>query len=237
MSKVPTPHIEAKENDFAKTVLMPGDPKRAKWIAENFLHDYKLVNSVRNMLAYTGYTKDNKLVSVMGSGMGQASIRIYSHELFNFYNVEQIIRIGTCGTEDKDLDVKDIVVASLASTNSNMAQCEGIIGNLSLGSDFELTRSAVSEIEKRGINYKVGNVLASDVFYDEDNKIYKSFAKFGILAVEMESYGLYLEASRARKKALTLLTVTDHFTYNKHLTSEERLLGLTKMIEVALSLV
>lgn len=232
-----TPHINAKDNDFAKTVLMPGDPNRAKWIAENFLHDYKLVNDVRGILAYTGYTKDNKLVSVMASGMGIPSISIYSHELFNFYGVEQIIRVGTCATSDEELDLLDIIVASCASTTSNLAQNLGIIGNLSLPSDFNLTRKAVEEIEKRKLKYKVGNVLASDIFYDDNNEIYNKFVKYGVLANEMESYGLFLEAIKAKKKALTLLTVSDHFSKSSKLTSYERQTGLKNMIEVALSLV
>lgn len=230
-----TPHNRANKGDFAKTVLMPGDPNRAKWIAENFLHDYKLVNDVRGILAYTGYTKNNKLISVMASGMGIPSIAIYSHELFNEYGVENIIRVGTCGTNDTDLDLLDIVVGSVASTDSNYAKGFGINGTLSAGADFSLTRKAVEEIEKKGYRYKVGNILSSDIFYDENN-IYSSFEKFGILAVEMEAYGLYLEAMKAKKKALTLLSVTDHFATQKKLTPEERQTGLAKMIEVALEL-
>lgn len=230
-----TPHNRANKGDFAKTVLMPGDPNRAKWIAENFLHNYKLVNDVRGILAYTGYTKNNKLISVMASGMGIPSIAIYSHELFNEYGVENIIRVGTCGTNDTDLDLLDIVVGSVASTDSNYAKGFGINGTLSAGADFSLTRKAVEEIEKKGYRYKVGNILSSDIFYDE-NGIYSSFEKFGILAVEMEAYGLYLEAMKAKKKALTLLSVTDHFATQKKLTPEERQTGLAKMIEVALEL-
>ena len=133
-----TPHNRANKGDFAKTVLMPGDPNRAKWIAENFLHDYKLVNDVRGILAYTGYTKNNKLISVMASGMGIPSIAIYSHELFNEYGVENIIRVGTCGTNDTDLDLLDIVVGSVASTDSNYAKGFGINGTLSAGADFSI---------------------------------------------------------------------------------------------------
>lgn len=232
---MPTPHIEAKEGSFAKTVLMPGDPNRAKWIAENFLHDVTLINQVRGILAYTGYTKDNKKISVMASGMGIPSISIYSHELFNVYGVEQIIRIGTCGTGCKEINLKDIIVGMGASTDSNIMAQYNLRGTFSAIASYDLVRRSVEAAERLGHPYYVGNIFSSDTFYD-DCGIYNGFEKFGIIAVEMEAYGLYVEAVKAKKKALTLLSVTDHFYTGERLTAEDRQNGLKNMIEVALEL-
>ena len=232
---IPTPHITAKKDDFAKTVLMPGDPLRAKFIAENFLDDYKLVNNVRGVQGYTGYYK-GKRVSVMASGMGQASMGIYSYELFKFYDVENIIRIGSCGGFSKKLHVKDIVIAMGASTNSNYASQYNLNGTLSAIADFNLVKTAVEICENKGAKYMVGNILSSDTFYDESNSSLE-FAKLGVLGVEMESYALYCNASRLNKRALTICTVSDSFVYPEENTSaEERQNSFTQMIEIALEM-
>ncbi len=228
-----TPHINAKDNDFAKVVLMPGDPLRAEWIAKTYLHDYKLVNTVRGILGYTGYTKNNKLISVMASGMGIPSIGIYCHELYCSYGVETIIRVGTCGAYQEDIDLFDVLVCSSASTDSNWYKQYGL-EQLSAASDFELTMTAYNVLKNKNMPLKVGPILSADVFYDEDPDTWKKWAKLGIMGVEMESYALYTTAMRFKKRALCLLTVTDHFIKKEKLTSEQRQLGLAKMIEVAL---
>ena len=214
---------------------MPGDPLRAKFIAENFLDDYKLVNNVRGVQGYTGYYK-GKRVSVMASGMGQASIGIYSYELFKFYDVENIIRIGSCGGFSKKLHVKDIVIAMGASTNSNYASQYNLNGTFSAIADFNLVKTAVEICETKGAKYMVGNILSSDTFYDESNSSLE-FAKLGVLGVEMESYALYCNASRLNKRALTICTVSDSFVYPEENTSaEERQNSFTQMIEIALEM-
>ena len=200
---IPTPHIAAKKGDFAKTVLMPGDPLRAKFIAENFLSGAELVNNLRGVQGYTGYYKD-KRVSVMASGMGQPSIGIYSHELFNFYDVENIIRVGSCGCFDKDLHVRDIILAMGACTNGNYAAQFALPGTFCPIADFGLLEKAVRECEKNGIRYKTGNVLSSDMFYDDANSGMQ-WTKMGVLGVEMEAAALYMNAARAGKKALAVL--------------------------------
>ena len=206
---VPTPHIEAKKGDFAKTVLMPGDPLRAKFIADNFLQDAVLVNGVRGINGYTGYYKGKK-VSVMASGMGMPSIGIYSYELYNFYGVENIIRVGSCGAYHKDLHVKDIVLAMGACTDSNYLSQYDLDGVFAPIADYGLLTKAVACATKKGVNYKVGNVLSTDVFYAEKNS-FDVWSKMGVLAVEMESAALYANALRAGKKALTILSVSDSF--------------------------
>ena len=232
---VPTPHISAKLGDFADTVLMPGDPLRAKFIAENFLENAALVNNVRGVQGYTGYYK-GKRVSVMASGMGQPSIGIYSYELYNFYNVKTIIRVGSCGSFSPDLHVRDIVVAMGACTNGNYASQYNLPGTFSPIADFELVRRAVEECEKLGVNYRVGNILSSDMFYDDANSGMQ-WAKMGVLGVEMESAALYCNAARAGKKALCICTVSDSFIYpEENTTAEERQVSFTKMMEIALNL-
>ncbi len=233
---IPTPHISAKKGDFAKTVLMPGDPLRAKFIAENFLENAVLVNNVRGIQGYTGYYK-GKRVSVMASGMGQPSMAIYSYELFNFYDVDNIIRIGSCGGFSKDLHVRDIVVAMGASTNGNYQSQYNLKGTFSAIADYSLLKKAVEVLEEKGYNYKVGNILSSDVFYDESNSSME-FAKMGVLGVEMEAYALYCNALRANKKALAICTVSDSFVYPEENTSAlERQNSFTQMMEVALELI
>ena len=232
---IPTPHISAKMGDFAKTVLMPGDPLRAKFIAETYLENAVLVNNVRGVQAYTGYYK-GKRVSVMASGMGQPSIGIYSYELFNFYGVESIIRVGSCGAFSKDMHVRDIVVAMGACTNGNYASQYNLPGTFAPIASYELVRKAVDECEKAGVNFRVGNILSSDMFYDDANSG-MDWAKMGVLGVEMESAALYCNAARAGKKALCICTVSDSFVYpEENTTAEERQVSFTKMMEIALNI-
>lgn len=232
---VPTPHITAKYGDFAETVLMPGDPLRAKFIAENFLQDAVLVNNVRGVNGYTGFYK-GKRVSVMASGMGQPSIGIYSYELFNFYGVKNIIRVGSCGAFDKDLHARDIVIAMGACTNGNYAMQYGLPGTFCPIADFDLVRKAVDACEKANVKYKVGNIFSSDIFYNESGADMK-WANMGVLGVEMESAALYCNAARAGKKALCICTVSDSFVYpEENTTAEERQNSFTKMMEIALEI-
>ena len=232
---IPTPHIQAKAGDFAPTVLMPGDPLRAKFIAEHYLEEAVLVNSVRGMLGYTGYYQ-GKRVSVMASGMGQPSIGIYSYELFNFYGVESIIRIGSCGSFHKDLHVKDLIIAQGACTNGNFAAQYNLPGTFAPIADFDLVRRAAALAEETGVKYMVGNILSSDVFYDDAGSGMQ-WAKMGVLGVEMESAALYCNAARAGKKALCICTVSDSFVYPDEITtSEERQNSFTAMMEIALKL-
>lgn len=229
-----TPHINAKSNDFAKVVLMPGDPKRAKWIVDNFLHDAVEITNVRGMLGFTGYTKNNKKISVMASGMGQPSIGIYSHELFTVYGVEIIIRVGTCGGYQPDIKLKDIIIGVNASTDSSWPNQFKVNGIFSPCANLELIRAATDACDELHYSYHAGNILSSDIFYDYDPNSWKNWADLGVLAVEMESYALYANAARQHKKALCLLTATDSFVISNKLTAEERVEGLSQMIEVAI---
>ena len=232
---IPTPHITAKRGDFAKTVLMPGDPLRAKFIAENYLENAVLVNSVRGINGYTGYYKGKK-VSVMASGMGQPSMGIYSYELFKFYDVQNIIRIGSCGSFDKDLHVKDLVIAMGACTNGNYASQYNLRGTFSAIASFELTKKATEICEDKKLNYKVGNILSSDNFYDDSNSSL-DWAKMGVLATEMEAYALYCNALRLGKKALCICTVSDSLVNpQENTTAKERETSFTNMMEVALEI-
>ncbi len=230
-----TPHINAKEGDFAKTVLMPGDPLRAKFIAENFLEDAVLVNNVRGINGYTGYYK-GKRVSVMASGMGQPSIGIYSYELYKFFGVENIIRVGSCGSFHKDLHARDIIVAMGACTNGNYASQYNLPGTFCPIADFGLLEKAVAECKSKGVRYMVGNILSSDTFYDDANSG-MDWAKMGVLGVEMESAALYCNAARLGKKALCICTVSDSFIYpEENTTAEERQNSFTTMMEIALEI-
>lgn len=235
MKNVPTPHITANYGDFAETVLMPGDPLRAKFIADNFLKDAKLVNNVRGVNGYTG-TYNGKRVSVMASGMGQPSIGIYSYELFNIYGVKNIIRIGSCGSFDKDLHVRDIIIALGACTNGNYAMQYNLPGTFCPIADFNLAKRAAELCEKAGVNYKVGNIFSSDMFYDDMNSGMQ-WAKMGVLGVEMESAALYCNAARAGKSALCICTVSDSFLHpEENTTAEERQNSFTQMMKIALEL-
>ena len=230
-----TPHNEAERGDFADIVLMPGDPMRAKLVAETYLENPTLVNKVRGMLGYTG-TYHGKRVTVMASGMGQPSIGIYSYELFNFYDVDNIIRVGTCGSFDKDLHARDIILAMGACTNGNYASQYNLPGTFCPIASFDLVKRAAELCEKAGINYKVGNILSSDMFYDDANSG-MDWAKMGVLGVEMESAALYCNAARAGKNALCICTVSDSFIYpEENTTAEERQNSFTAMMKIALEL-
>jgi purine-nucleoside phosphorylase len=231
-----TPHIHAKVGDFAKTVLMPGDPLRAKFIAETYLKDAQLVNTVRNVFAYTG-TYQGKRVSVMASGMGMPSMGIYSWELYKEFGVETIIRVGTTGAYQKEIKLFDILIAQGACTDSNWSSQFPIKGATfsALGS-YELIEKAVRDCQAKKLPYRVGNVLSSDVFYDADPNKWKAWADLGVLGVEMEAYALYSNAARLGKKALAIMTVSDSFHYHEILTPEQREKGLKQMLEVALAI-
>ena len=230
-----TPHINAKDGAFAKVVLMPGDPKRAEWIAKTFLKDAKLVNSVRGILGYTGKAPDGSLVSVMASGMGMPSIGIYSHELYANYGVEVIIRIGTIGAYQEGIELKDILIGEGACTNSNwMGEHHLYGGTYSAIADYDLLSSAVESSRKRGYRTHVGNILSSDKFYGVAPDMWKKWADLGVLGVEMEAYALYATAAELHKKALAICTVSDSFLFKKILSSEERQEGLDHMVQVAL---
>ena len=233
MAATPTPHNQATEGQIAKTVLMPGDPLRAKYVADTYLEDVTCFNQVRNMLGFTG-TYKGKPVSVMGSGMGVPSIGIYSYELFNFYDVNIIIRIGTAGGLAPDVRLRDLVIGMGACTDSNFAAQFRMPGTLAPIADFGLLRKAVESAERLGYDYKVGNVLSSDVFYNDDETVNERWASMGVLAVEMESVALYLNAIRARKHALCLLTVSDLPLSGEGLPAEDRQTSFTQMMEVAL---
>ena len=231
---IPTAHNAATDkNQVASTVLMPGDPLRAKFIAENFLTDVQQFNGVRNMLGFTGNYK-GKQVSVMGSGMGMPSIGIYSYELFSFYDVNNIIRIGTAGAIHKDLQIKDIVFAAGASTNSNFFDQYKIVGSFSPIASFPILRKAVAVAEENKFRYMVGNVLSSDYFYVDDSSVTMDWAKLGILAVEMESAALYMNAARLGKNALGMFTISDSLVTGEACSAEERQTSFTDMMTVAL---
>ncbi len=237
MSKeqVPTPHIGAKYGEIAKTVIMAGDPLRAKFMAEHFLENPRLINEVRNMFGYTG-TYKGKEVTVMGHGMGIPSIGIYTYELFNFYDVDQIIRVGSAGSMNRDLHIGDLVIAMGSCTNSNYEDQFKLPGRFAPIADFSLVRGAAEACEKFGYRYKVGNVYSSDNFYTEYNDTDK-WVKMGVLCVEMEAPALYLNAARAGKKALVICTISDHLLTGEVTSSEERQTGFTKMMDVAFSLI
>jgi len=233
MANYPTPHIKAVPEDFGKTVLMPGDPLRSKFIAENFLEDARLVNNVRGVHGYTGTYKGTK-VTVMASGMGIPSIGIYSYELYNFFGVENIIRIGSAGAMLENIKIRDIVIGQGACTNSNFVSQYGIAGNFAPIADFKLMTSAVANCEKLGARYHVGNILSSDTFYSDDKTATPAWMKMGVMAVEMEAAGLYMNAARAGKRALAICTISDHLLTHEETTAEERQNSFTQMMEVAL---
>lgn len=240
MKNYPTPHIDAKPEDFAKTVLMPGDPLRSKFIAENFLTGAKLVNNVRGVQGYTGEYKGVP-VSVMASGMGMPSIGIYSYELYNFFGVNNIIRVGSAGGMNESVKVRDIVIAQGACTNSNFPDSFGIKGTFAPIASYELLEKSVETAKEMSLNFKVGNVLSSDVFYNDDTTFLPyeqqsgyTFAKMGVLAVEMEAAALYMNAARAGKNALAILTVSDHLMTGEATSAKERQTSFTDMMELAL---
>lgn len=234
MSNIPTPHITAKKGDFAETVLMPGDPLRAKFIAETFLENAELVNNVRGIHGYTGYYK-GKRVSVMASGMGMPSIGIYSYELYNFYDVKNIIRVGSAGAIHPDLKIKDIAIGMGACTNSNYVSQYGLPGNLAPIASFELLKKATDLAEEMGLSYKVGNLYSSDTFYDDMARL-KEWQRMGVLAVEMEAAALYMNAMRAGKNALAICTISDCPFTGEASSAEERQNSFTQMMTLALEI-
>lgn len=234
MSKsYPTPHIKAVPEDFAKTVLMPGDPLRAKFIAENFLENAKLVNNVRAISGYTGTYKGTK-VSVMASGMGMPSMGIYSYELFNFFDVDNIIRIGSAGALDENIKLRDVVLGMGACTNSDYQRQYNLPGTFAPVASYSLLKIAAEECEKKGTATHVGNILSSDTFYNADNTVNEKWASMGVLAVEMEAAALYMNASYAKKNALAICTVSDNIMTGEALDSDARQSSFTDMMEIAL---
>lgn len=228
-----TPHNSASKGDFGKTVLMPGDPLRAKFIAENFLTGPVLVNNVRGVQGYTGLWKGVK-VSVMASGMGIPSIGIYSHELFTVYGVENILRVGSTGALQENVHVRDIIFGMGASTNSNYIHQFGLPGTFAPIADYTLLRTAVDIAAQAGVSYQVGNVLSADTFYNDDPTFNDCWRKMGVLAVEMEAAGLYTNAARLGKRALAILTVSDHILTGEALPPEDRQNTFTQMMQIAL---
>lgn len=235
-SMIPTPHITAGENDFARTVLMPGDPMRAKFLAEHYLENAVLVNNVRGVQGYTG-TWQGKKVSVMASGMGCPSIGIYSYELFNFYNVDNIIRIGSAGSLRPEIKVRDIVIGMSAYTNSGFVRAYGFSGNIAPCCSYRLLRKAMDKAEEMGVRAFAGPLFSSDMFYSDISKEEnEALTRQGVLAIEMESAALYLNAARAGKNALCICTISDSLVTGEVTSAEERQEGFTKMMELALSI-
>jgi purine-nucleoside phosphorylase len=233
---IPTPHIKVSEKGaIAETVLMPGDPLRAKFIAETYLENPILVNDIRNMFGYTGTYKGKK-VSVMGSGMGMPSIGIYSYELINFYGVKNIIRIGSCGAIQPDIKIRDIVIGMSTSTSSNYASQYNLPGTYAPTASWELLKKAVAIAQEKGITTRVGNILSADIFYDDDPNTWKKWAGMGVLAIEMEAAALYMNAARSGANALCILTVSDSLVSHELTTAEERQTSFTNMMEIALEL-
>ena len=231
---IPTPHINAPKDGFAKTVLMPGDPKRAKYIAETYLKNAVLVNDVRGIQGYTGEYKEKK-VSVMASGMGIPSIGIYSYELYHAYDVDNIIRVGTAGALLKDIKVRDIIIATGACTDSNYAFNFGLNGTISAVPSFELLKKADEAVQqlKLGDKVRFGQLLSTDVFY-KDKPDTLDWAKMGVIGVEMESYALFLNAARAGKRALSICAISDNIVSKQELSAEERAQTLNDMLILAL---
>ena len=235
MNNTPTPHIGAKYGEIAETVIMAGDPLRAKFMAERYLENPVLFNQVRGMLGFT-VTYKGRRVSVMGHGIGIPSIALYTYELYNFYGVQTIIRIGSAGSYDKELHLGDLVLAMGACTDSNFAAQYNLPGTFAPIADFGLLRTAVETCERLGYRYKVGTVLSSDVFYSDRPQV-DSWMKMGVLAVEMEAAALYMNAARAGKRAMAMFTVSDHLLTGEATTSEQRQNTFTHMMDVALSLI
>lgn len=230
---VPTPHISAQKGDFAKTVLMPGDPLRAKFIAETFLEEVRLVNNVRGIGGYTGFYQ-GKRVSVMASGMGMPSMGIYSYELFRFYEVDHIIRIGTAGAIRADIKLRDVVAGMGACTNSSFAQQYQLPGDYAPIASYRMLKTAVDTAKQLGIDLIVGNLYSSDTFYDEREDGLLRWQKMGVLAIEMEAAALYMNAALTGKEALAICTISDCPLTGESSSSEERQTSFTQMMEIAL---
>lgn len=231
--KTPTPHNNAKPGDIAETVLMPGDPLRAKFIAETFLQDPVLYNAVRGMYGYTGYYK-GKRVSVQGSGMGMPSMGIYSYELIHFYGVKNLIRVGSAGALQPDLKLHDVVIGMGACTDSNYASQYKLPGTFAPIASFSLLEKAVNAARAKGIDIKVGNLVSGDVFYNEDKEDLEKWRKMGVLAIEMEAAALYMNAARSGVNALCLVTISDCLCSGEVCSAEERQTAFMKMVEIAL---
>lgn len=233
---IPTPHIEAEKSDIAKTVLMPGDPLRAEFIAKSFLTNVKQFNSVRGMLGFTGEYKGRK-ISVMGSGMGMPSIGIYSYELFKFYDVEKIVRIGSCGSYSHELKLYDVILATDAWSESSFASAQGISNSDILTPSSDLNATIAQKANNLGISITHARIHSSDVFYRENFDAYKTIHdKHGCMAVEMEAFALFANAIATGKKAACLLTVSDSLVTHEVTTSDERQTAFTKMMQIALEL-
>ena len=228
-----TPHISAKENEIAKSVIIAGDPLRTKFIAEKYLDDYKLVTSVRNAYGYTGKYK-GKEVSIMTSGMGIPSMGVYSYELFKYYNVDNIIRIGTCGSYTKDLNIFDIILVNDSYSESTYAKVQSGCEDNTMHSNQTLNFYLRESAENLNIPITIANVHSSDVYYTE-NEVYKEYSSKGILAVEMESFSLFYNATLLNKKAACILTVSNNLVTKEEISSEDREKSLTRMIEIALN--
>ncbi|NLL45498.1 MAG: purine-nucleoside phosphorylase [Clostridiales bacterium] len=235
MMSIPTAHNTAKKGEMAKTVLMPGDPLRAKFIAETYLENARLVNNVRGIQGYTGSWKGAP-VSVMASGMGIPSMGIYSYELYNFYDVENIIRIGSAGAISDDLKLRDIVFGLGACTNSDFAAQFELPGTFAPTASYELLKIACEKAEGLGLAPVIGNILSSDTFYDDRQDAMLKWKGMGVLAVEMEAAGLYMNAARAGKNALAICTISDHVITGEALDAEARQVSFTQMMELALSI-
>ena len=235
-TSTPTPHIEARPGDFAKTVLMPGDPLRAKFVADKYLENVKQVNGVRNMLGFTG-TYKGKPVSVMGSGMGMPSIGIYSYELFNFYDVDNIVRIGSAGSISKNCHVHDVVLAQGACTTSSWQEMYNLRGNFAPIADWKLLNGAYRTAERLGMKVVVGNCLSEDAFYDADPEAWKRWAAMGVLCLEMEAAALYMNAAKAGKRGLGIFTISDEIYSGRALSSADRQTSFHQMMELALEMI
>ncbi|AUS04022.1 purine-nucleoside phosphorylase [Pseudotamlana carrageenivorans] len=228
-------HIEAQKGDIAETILLPGDPLRAKWIAETFLENPVCFNKVRNMFGYTG-TYNGKRVSVMGTGMGIPSISIYAHELITEYDVKNLIRVGSAGSYQEDVKIRDIVLAMAASSNSGLNEIRFNGADYAPTADFDLFKKALKAAETKNIPIKAGNIFSSDEFYADDFKSFKKWSKFGVLCVEMETAGLYTVAAKHHVKALSILTISDSLVTGERTTSLERETTFKDMIDIALEL-
>ena len=236
MATIPTPHIGAREGEIAEKVIMAGDPLRAKFMAETFLTNPVQYNAVRGMLGYTGEYK-GKRVSVQGHGMGIPSIGIYTYELFNFYGVKRIIRTGSAGAYHPDLQLGDVVLGMGACTDSNYADQYNLPGAYAPIADFGLLSAAAAKAEAMGINYKVGNILSSDVFYGDDAERWHQWQKMGVLAVEMEAAALYMNAARSGNEALCICTISDSLVHGTACSAEQRQTSFTNMMEIAFDII
>lgn len=234
---IPTPHIAAKEQGIiAESIILPGDPLRAQFIADTFLSDVVQFNSIRNMLGFTG-TYQGKRVSVMGTGMGMPSMGIYSYELIHFYGVKNLIRVGSCGAFQPELQHKDIILAMTSSTVSGFGRQYNLPGEYAPTASWKLLKAAVDSADLKGIPVHVGNILSSDVFYDAEPDSWKKWARMGVLAVEMETSALYMNAAYGGANALTMLSVSDSLVHHTAMSAQDRQVAFTTMMELALSIV